>query len=222
MHCKAWSRRNQQQCRNHAMRGQEVCRMHGGKTPRGPASVHYKDGRHSRFLPARMFAAYQAAGLDPELMSLRQDLALLEARLIDVLPRVDTGEAGVVWREAQAAMTTFHRAKARQDVDGMTRALAHVQRVITQGAADYAAWREVGKLIDQRRKLVEAEQRRLAQASEMISRDQAMALLGQVVEIMRRHIPDRDILSAIARDIEAVGYRGNGHAADTDPTRGAC
>ena len=94
MQCKAWSRRNQQQCRNHAMKGLAVCRMHGGKTPRGPASVHYKDGRHSRFLPARMFAAYKAAGLDPELMSLRQDLALLEARLIDVLQRVDTGEAG--------------------------------------------------------------------------------------------------------------------------------
>ena len=96
MQCKAWSRRNQQQCRNHAMKGLAVCRMHGGKTPRGPASVHYKDGRHSRFLPARMFAAYKAAGLDPELMSLRQDLALLEARMIDVLQRVDTGEAGVV------------------------------------------------------------------------------------------------------------------------------
>jgi hypothetical protein len=196
--------------------------MHGGKTPRGPASVHYKDGRHSRFLPSRMFAAYKAAGLDPELMSLRQDLALLEARIIDVLQRVDTGEAGVVWRDAQAAMATFNRAKARQDADGMTLALANVQRLITQGTADYASWREVGKLIDQRRQLVESEQRRLTLAHEMISRDQAMALLGQIVDIIRRHVPNRDILNAIALDIQAVGYRGNGHAADTDPTRFAC
>jgi hypothetical protein len=196
--------------------------MHGGKTPRGPAGANYKDGRHSRFLPARMFAAYKAAGIDPQLMSLRQDLALIEARMIDVLQRVDTGEAGVVWREAQAAMATFHRAKARQDVDGMTRALADVQRLITQGAADYAAWREVGDLIDRRRKLVESEQRRLTLAHEMLSRDQAMALIGQMVDIIRRHVPDRDILNAIALDIQAVSYRGNGHAADTDPTRFAC
>ena len=119
-------------------------------------------------------------------------------------------------------MATFNRAKARQDVDGMTLALADVQRLITQGTADYASWREVGKLIDQRRKLVESEQRRLTLAHEMISRDQAMALLGQIVDIIRRHVPDRGILNAIALDIQAVGYRGNGHAADTDPTRFAC
>jgi hypothetical protein len=180
MHCKAWSRRNQQQCRNHAMRGQEVCRMHGGKTPRGPASVHYKDGRHSRFLPARMFADYTAAGLDPELMSLRRDLALLDARIIDVLKRVDQGE------------------------------------VPPLGPADDAIWRRVAKLIDQRRKLVEAEQRRLTLAQEMLSQEQAMVLMGQVVDILRRHIPDRDILSRIAQDMQAVGYRSNGHAADPD------
>jgi hypothetical protein len=164
-----------------------------------------------------MFAAYRAAGLDPELMSLRQDLALLEARMIDVLQRVDTGEAGVVWRDAQAAMATFNRAKARQDVDGMTLALANVQRLITQGTADYASWREIGELIDQRRKLVEAEQRRLTLAHEVLHRDQAMALVGQVVDILRRHVHDRDILNAIALDIQALGHRGNGHTADADP-----
>jgi hypothetical protein len=196
--------------------------MHGGKTPRGPASVHYKDGRHSRFLPARMFAAYKAAGLDPQLMSLRQDLALLEARMIDVLKRVDTGEAGVVWRDAQAAMARFDREWVKKDGAGMEAALADMRRLMTQGASDWASWREVGRLIDQRRKLVEAEQRRLTLAHEMISRDQAMALLGQIVDIIRRHVPDRGILNAIALDIQAVGYRGNGHAADTDPTQFAC
>jgi hypothetical protein len=222
MQCKAWSRRNQQQCRNPAMRGQEVCRMHGGKTPRGPASTHYKDGRHSRFLPARMFAAYHAAGLDPELMSLRRDLALLDARIIDVLKRVDSGEAGVIWQAAQAAMARFDREWVKKDGDGMEAALAEMRRLLTQGASDWATWREVGKLIEQRCKLVESEQHRLTLAGEMIHREQAMALLGQVVAILRRHVPDRQVLHAIALDIQAVGYRSNGHAADTDPTRFAC
>ena len=158
--------------------------MHGGKTPRGPASVHYKDGRHSRFLPSRMLAAYRAAGLDPELMSLRQDLALLDARIIDVLKRVDTGEAGVVWLAAQAAMARFERARVKKDVEGMEAALADVQRLLTQGASDWAAWRVVGKLIDQRRKLVESEQRRLTLSHEMLSQDRAMALVGQVIDII--------------------------------------
>ena len=187
--------------------------MHGGKTPRGPSSVHYKDGRHSRFLPARMFAAYRAAGIDPELMSLRQDLALIDARIIDVLKRVDTGEAGVIWQAAQAAMVRFDRAWVRKDGEAMEAALAEAKRLITQGASDWAAWQEVGSLIEQRRKLVESEQRRLTLTHEMLSRDQAMALVGQVVDILQRHVTDRDILNAVALDMQALGHRSNGHTA---------
>jgi hypothetical protein len=217
MQCKAFSRRNQQQCRNHAMKGLAVCRMHGGKTPRGPASANYKDGRHSRFLPSRMFAAYRAAGLDPELMSLRQDLALVEARIIDVLKRVDTGEAGSIWINLQAAWVRLARAQARADADMYKIAFADVGCLVTKGFGDTVAWREIGELIDQRRKLVESEQRRLALAHEVLSRDQAMALMGQVVDILRRHVPDRDVLSAIALDMQALGHRGNGHTAAADP-----
>jgi hypothetical protein len=217
MQCKAWSRRNQQQCRNHAMKGLAVCRMHGGKTPRGPASANYKDGRHSRFLPSRMFAHYRAAEHDPELMSLRQDLALLDARIIDLLKRVDTGEAGSIWVELQAAWARLGRAQARGNVETYKLAYEDVGRLVTKGCRDTAAWREIGELIDQRRKLVESEQRRLTLAHEVLNRDQAMALLGQVVDILRRHVPDRDILNAIALDMQALGHRGNGHTAAADP-----
>jgi hypothetical protein len=222
MQCQAWSRRNQAQCRNYALKGLEVCRMHGGKTPRGPASVHYKTGRHSRFLPSRLFAAYGAALRDPELMSLRQEIALVDARIIDVLKRVDTGEAGVIWREAEAAMDRFERAKAKGHVEVMGLALAEVQRLITQGGADYAAWDEIGGMIEQRRKLVESEQRRLTLAAEMLSREQALVLMGQVVEIITRHVPERQVLQAIALEVQALGHRSNGHHAPEGPTHVAC
>jgi hypothetical protein len=217
MRCKAKAKQRQAQCKLSAVPGMEVCRFHGGRTPIGPASANYKDGRYSRFLPSRMFAAYRAAGLDPELMSLRQDLALLDARIIDVVKRVDTGEAGVIWQAAQAAIVRFDREWVKKDGEGMEVALADMRRLLTQGAADYAAWQEVGSLIEQRRKLVESEQRRLTLAHEVLSRDQAMALLGQVIDILRRHIPDRGVLRAIALDVQALGHRGNGHTAAADP-----
>jgi hypothetical protein len=217
MQCKAFSRRNQQQCRNHAMKGLQVCRMHGGKTPRGPASANYKDGRYSRFLPARMFAAYRTAEHDPKLMELRQDIALLDARMIDVLKRVDTGEAGSIWVALQAAWARLGWAQVRGNVETYKLAYDDVGRLVTKGVGDTAAWREIGELIDQRRKLVETEQRRLALAHEMLSRDQAMALVGQVVDIFRRYVSDRDVLNAIALDVQALGHRSNGHPAAAGP-----
>jgi hypothetical protein len=163
-----------------------------------------------------MFAAYKAAGLDPELMSLRRDLALLDARIIDVLKRVDTGEAGSIWVKLQAAWARLGREQARGHVETYKLAYDDVGRLVTRGVEDTAAWREIGELIDQRRKLVESEQRRLALSHEMMSRDQAMALVGQVVDILRRRIPDRDILNAIALDMQALGHLGNGHTAAVD------
>jgi hypothetical protein len=60
---------------------------------------------------------------------------------------------------------------------------------------------------------VESEQRRLTLTHEMLSRDQAMALVGQVVDILQRHVTDRDILNAVALDMQALGHRSNGHTA---------
>src|SRR5918992_3542816 len=97
MQCRAKSKRSQVQCRKAAVVGREVCSMHGGKSLVGPAVNTYRSGRHSRYLPVRMAAKYQEAEHDPELLSLRDQIALVDARLADLLARVDTGESGSLW-----------------------------------------------------------------------------------------------------------------------------
>jgi hypothetical protein len=211
MQCKARSRRNQARCRNHALKGLEVCRMHGGKTPRGPASVHWKTGRWSKFLPSRLLAHYRAARLDPELLSLREEVAVVDARIIDILRRVDTGESGALWRDVHAAMTLFEQRQARHDVKGMTEAFTRLQHLISRGVADDAAWGEIGTLIDQRRKLVESEQRRVTLAAEVLTREQALAFMGQIVDIVTRHVRDKQVLHAMLLDMQALGHASNGH-----------
>lgn len=57
------------------------CRMHGGKTPRGIGSVHWRGRGYSKDLPTRLFDRMQRALEDPELLSSRSEVALLDARL---------------------------------------------------------------------------------------------------------------------------------------------
>jgi hypothetical protein len=155
-------------------------------------------------------------------MSLRRDIALTDARIIDLLQRVDTGEAGRIWREAQAAMGRVQRAQARGQVGALEVALGTVQRLITQGAADYAAWHEVGELLEQRRRLCESEQKRVTMAHEVLTAEQALMLMAQVVDVVRKHVPDRQVLRAIALDMQALGYRnGHGQAPPQEGTPGA-
>lgn len=46
--CAATSKRSGKRCRKHAMRGRTVCLAHGGRTPIGMSSPHWKTGIYSR------------------------------------------------------------------------------------------------------------------------------------------------------------------------------
>src|SRR3712207_8368067 len=54
--CTKRSKRSGNRCRKDAMIGKEACHMHGGKTPMGPGSPHFRHGRRSKFLPSRLAA----------------------------------------------------------------------------------------------------------------------------------------------------------------------
>src|SRR4051794_12837534 len=68
------------------------CRLHGGLTPRGLANVNTRTGRYSRDLPTRVLARYESALADPELLSVRDDVALLQGAITDVMAEVKEAE----------------------------------------------------------------------------------------------------------------------------------
>ena len=61
------------------------CRIHGGLSPKGTASARWKHGRYSRYLPKGIADAYKRAEAGPELLSLREDVAVLDALQADAL-----------------------------------------------------------------------------------------------------------------------------------------
>ncbi len=163
--CEATSKRSGRRCRKHAMRGRNVCLVHGGKTPRGAASPHFKTGRYSRSLPGHLLATYEDARRDPRLLSLRDELALTDAMLAETLSQLDDDSS---------------EAKERR------------------------VFRQVRRLIDQRRRLVETEVKHIVLAREMMTAEEAMTLLGAVVEIVTRYLPDLKARAAIAEEINAL------------------
>lgn len=186
------------------------CRMHGGATPSGPALPQFKTGRYSKYVPERLLERYQQSVDDPELLNMRQDIALLDARLADLLQRVDTGEAQKLWEEARKAGDEAMRYMNNEDYGGVVLALAKLDRAIGEGLADYDAWNEVQALLDQRRKLVEAEQKRLVAMQQMISTEQAMTFATALIEAVRRNVTDRAALTAIQAEFVRLVTAGNG------------
>lgn len=195
--CSAHSKASGKLCRRAKLTGREVCHMHGGKTPRGFASPHTKTGRWSKDMPTRLAARAEEARRDPELLVLRDDIALLDARLADVLERVDSGESGEKWRQLKQAWRAYEGASAVHRAE----ALEWVGACITVGCSDYAAWADVRTLLQERCRLVESERKRLVEMQQVITAEQAMMLLAVVTNTIRKHVLDRKTLAAIGEDL---------------------
>ena len=202
--CAARSKRSGERCRRAAMLGKDVCAMHGGKTPQGIALPQTKQGRYSQHLPSRLLATYETAKTDPELLALRDEVALIDARLTDLLKRVETGESGAVWRQVRETFAEYRTAKATNKTAEADSALCELESLITRGVADELAWIDVRATLEQRRKLVESERKRLVEMQQMVSADQAMLMVRALTAAVREHVRDPAVLRAITDDLGRI------------------
>lgn len=69
---------------------------------------------------------------------------------------------------------------------------------------DPDTWERIIAGIEQRRKLVESERKRLVEMRQMITAEQALALIAAISDVVRRHVDDPHILGAISRDIARI------------------
>lgn len=199
--CTAKSKRTHVRCLRPAMIGKSVCYHHGGKNPQGIASATFKDGRYSKHLPSRLLATYDAAKADTELLSIREDVALIDSRLTDLLARVETGESGAVWTALRDEYRDYRDALAKKDVAEMSARLAAIGDLINRGLADEAAWNDIRATLEQRRKLVESERKRLIEMQQMVTADEAMGFVRALTAAVRDHVRDPDTLRAITADL---------------------
>lgn len=142
------------------MQGREVCYMHGGKTPRGIASPHYKHGRNTpwaNILPKHLTDAFHASFTDPKLLSLRKDIALTDARIAELLAALVREDAPLTWEQLVNAKADFYKAQGSKNVGASKVALDAIMRLIDQGADDVDKWAELRQAQEHKRKLTETE-----------------------------------------------------------------
>lgn len=201
MQCKAKSKQSQERCKKHAVVGYEVCHIHGGKTPRGIASPHYKTGRQSRILnelPESLRFAFQGHMDDPQLKSLDAEIALIDTRIGELLKRIPGNDGGNLWQKAQGAFQQFKRASQNRDLPNERRAelmatqLDALESALQKGYADYALWGEVTTMIDKRRALVEAGARIEFNRQTVLSAQEASLFAQYLVRATKSAIENMD------------------------------
>jgi hypothetical protein len=155
---------------------------------------------------------YQEARDDPELLELRDELALLDVRAQELAGRLTEGGEGA---RIEAALEALVRARvarrkvqagedvaqARADLD---QALEAIEANLTAANVEARTWEELSVVWEQRRRLVDTERRRMVDLQQLLTAQQAMALVRVVIDVVRQHVTDREIRSAIAADLRGV------------------
>lgn len=173
-------------------------------TPKGIASPHFKTGRHSKYLPAKLAAKYIEAETDEDLLRLHSEIALVDVHIAELLEKLD-GEGGD-WAALVKTWGTFKAAIAARNAAKQQQTIRDLDEIIEgAGGSDITAvWAEILTTVDTRRKLVESERRRLTEMHNYISAQQAMTLIGAVIAIIKANVTDRETLQSISHGIEKL------------------
>lgn len=191
------------------------CKFHGGATPVGPAAAAWKHGRHSKYLPSGIVERYQEGLKDPDLISLRSEVALTDMRIGQLLEAL--GESGNtrLWREARVKLDALKGLGSKGKTSDARVALQALDDLITSGLTASATWEELRELIDLRRKLAADETKREKDLLQMIPVSQVYALFRVFLEGIQQRVQDRQVLA----DITTLGLRLVGRGA-TPPVSG--
>ena len=128
------------------MNGLNVCRNHGGAAGRaaeGPLNASYRHGRHSKLfqsLPVRYRDDYLAALNDPNVLSLEKEIALIDARLVELMERVQG--SGGTWQQAQSTFEAVIAAMQKEDQAAIRTALLAHRDLLQGNLSNDKEWRE--------------------------------------------------------------------------------
>lgn len=147
------------------------------------------------------------ANLLDEFPDLEPDLARQLAKyLLTFLPEgfIDSR----TFRSLERLMERYNVAIADGRLIQAYEALGQLDSAIRHGRRDGDVWKEIEEVMDSRRKLVEAEQRRVQATQESLTVERAVKMIGAVIESLReaviRHVPDRNLQSSILGEAQLI------------------
>lgn len=148
------------------------CYLHNGGAKSGLESANISHGRYSKVLPVRLLAQFEASLKDPDLLDLKREIALLDARLAELFALVSQGETAGFLLDLQAQRTRALNARTANDSATQASALTEILRLIEAGADELRRYDEIHKVLEQRRRFVESETKRQLQLAQGVTLEQ--------------------------------------------------
>lgn len=190
---------------------QQKCANHGGSSTRhlkGINNPQFKTGRYSKYLPSRLAELYEQAVTNPELLEMRDHLALLDTRIQDILRQTQQGDPAPRWAEVKERFADFETAILGGDQTKVIESLTTLHALLDAGETWDRAWDQILETMEQLRKVADTEVKRQKELNQMIPVERVVILMAAMGAAVKRHVKDPEEIRAVLGEISNM-YRSN-------------
>lgn len=180
-------------CRAHAMPNGR-CQHHGGMSPApGPTHPNYRHGRYSKLaIKPELAEKIDAAESDPELLSLRADVALVEVKIGELLERFDESTPDLKsWQTIRKLVTKLQELVAEEKISPAFRLCDQLVEFAQAGVDQATTMRELTELMEAKRKLSDSERKASLEAGHLMTAAQAVTILDRFVNSVMGVLADQ-------------------------------
>lgn len=217
MRCTAKSKQSGKQCKRSACKGSSKCSIHGG----GPTSGRPPEtGRWSKYAPKRLVPTIEEALNDSELITLRQQMAMLDSLAVQRLSELGEDPPERLWAEVLFAIDKFPAAleamkgsigplatdEMAASLEGLSQWHKNLSEFLQRGKRAEKAETELREIIQEQTRVARQEVRREKALQEGVTLRQLNVLMSLILDSINRHVADTTVRRAIQGDlVRAIG-----------------
>lgn len=191
--CKMITRQGQR-CKNAVRAGWPVCHYHGAGRPTKPGGR--PPSKYTKHLPTSLVQKYEEFLTDPDIVSCRGELALMDSRIAELLTRLEDSLGDASWVKVRHALSVLKKSLIKSnsiiDAEGL------LEEALESNSTESEIWKSIVGLVDSRRKLSETEMRRIEKAQHYLDIQQANALVSFLMDTVKDNVTDPVAIRAIS------------------------
>ena len=189
--------------------GNGRCKLHNGRAKRGVEASRYEGKGYSPYVPIPIGDMFADMQNDPQLATVRDELALSRVFIAKHLEHWGTIDNKETLPELLNMLTDMKHYYRSSDATGMANTIDGMERIITDRLEQLKTEDQIMERVEQRRKLVEVEQRISLQGERAISVELFGQLMSQIFQVIETIVKDKDERIAVAAEVRQFITAGN-------------
>lgn len=204
--CTAMSKRSGVQCKGVAVATSQnqKCRMHGGTAKIGAADPSFKSGRYSKHLPSRLDELYREARSNPEILDMTEHIALLEARMQEILNESTAQGTAPKWADIAEIFAEIETSLLRAETDKVMAGMERMHKILDDGIRWDKTWVQVTEIMEQLRKMTDTDIKRKKELNLMVPVERVIILMAAVGTAVKRHVTNPEEIDAVYHELEML------------------